>query len=1209
MPPPQLHQCRDFFYYRRSSIHGTPTHGIGGMLNNSSILQTSHVLEQTASHLIEAYGSTLPVAVAEILTISEKSSDVSVCISPNGWAWLVHGRRLVIWRYTRGNLTSVQATGRATFSSVSASCRELSLPPSDLAHNAKLVNVFAVNENQTPSCIAASPEGIIRYWPSIAHEGSSQETSADLQGQECCLLTDVQPVGSVLATTTSTIVLVQRPESSAAMPGGQHALTCRLLKPPQGILGGIGRRVSLLWSGISTVAGTESKLVQVLGNGTNKDDPTEKVVYVLTSNSFQKWLLAQGDPDRMFYNCDLENIGKQAFATHIWAQENVDPSWVRVWLMDMALAGNGKVAVLMAAHNPNISQELHYAIGILKTATDSPPIQFRSFHTLNHSMPYSEADGSSNNIAMKLLLPSSTSYQLAYGLSGSNVLCASLKDMNEPEKISFGPGTNVILGTGYALETEKPLLFTLSHGMVALSPIAPLSGADEFKTGTPSNLSMSTDNTYVDERNYRQISDSLNLSMSQAGLDNLTMSESKKDQLKAAFLLYCKRNINEAKYIVDHLFPPEESSGSHLGTNDTYPSLDRLVISMSTDLIDDLPASDPRWLETLPASELAAGGQSTEGSSGIDGIGSSSLVILHQLEDKQTALDVYISFLKEVGLWQKLTCVPTREMSTATTFLLNEHSEKTVAAITLRTLHSENSKIIDRAIKLCLNDRTLGGVDKKLLLNLTPQDHFYREISKVHEIFTGFQRLIEKDLLVSNKNHQDCVLDAISSNEVIMAVLRECLTYRARKERELSINADHKNEFSSKFEHAPWTCAPGPSPNGLRSLLIQQFQIILEKIVPLAEDASVRNVLFKQLIDLSDFILDGYQTQLRSAPTQERQIAVQKEFEKDRTSMILPLVNSGGCFDEATRLAEKYHEFQGLIRICEMTNDNERLEQYMDKFSEHDFANFVFDWHLRQGKQSKLLQQRAYTSGKRQNQLGRFLEGHANISWLHDIQTGDYQESAKTLKTLADSEVDSLSRKKTMLSIAKLANLCADSDDNDKNLSDSLSVIDHEMNIISAQEQLPKSILEAYGFESDKMKVLSPRHLIELYISEENHGADQVDFKKALDLLDYLPPSGGTPEEIKKDRDELKLRIWASAVSRNDWSEMQTADPLESIKETVFFKLADDCYLQGLDLTTEMPSAEELLSYKSLKDCNANVRFLIQTGYEHINRQLLQSEG
>ena len=50
---------------------------------------------------------------------------------------------------------------------------------------------------------------------------------------------------------------------------------------------------------------------------------------------------------------------------HFQAQENVDPSWVRIWLLDMALAGNGKVAILMAAHNPNISQQLHYAIGII----------------------------------------------------------------------------------------------------------------------------------------------------------------------------------------------------------------------------------------------------------------------------------------------------------------------------------------------------------------------------------------------------------------------------------------------------------------------------------------------------------------------------------------------------------------------------------------------------------------------------------------------------------------------------------------------------------------------------------------------------------------------------------------------------------------------------------------------------------------------------
>ena len=167
-------------------------------------------------------------------TFLPETSDISVCLSPNGWAWLVHGRRLVVWRYNRlGNSKAY-----------TANCRELTLPPSDLAHNARLVNVFASNENQTPSCIAVSPEGLVRFWPSIAHVGSSYEINSDLQGQECYSLCNVQPLGSILSTTTSTVVLIHHGSNS----GQNGPIACRVLKPPQGILGGIGRRVSnLLW--------------------------------------------------------------------------------------------------------------------------------------------------------------------------------------------------------------------------------------------------------------------------------------------------------------------------------------------------------------------------------------------------------------------------------------------------------------------------------------------------------------------------------------------------------------------------------------------------------------------------------------------------------------------------------------------------------------------------------------------------------------------------------------------------------------------------------------------------------------------------------------------------------------------------------------------------------------------------------------------------
>lgn len=63
--------------------------------------------------------------------------------------------------------------------------------------------------SQVPSCIAVSPEGTVRFWPSVAHEGTSVENSTDLQGQECDSLTSIASLGCILATTTSTVVHLQ----------------------------------------------------------------------------------------------------------------------------------------------------------------------------------------------------------------------------------------------------------------------------------------------------------------------------------------------------------------------------------------------------------------------------------------------------------------------------------------------------------------------------------------------------------------------------------------------------------------------------------------------------------------------------------------------------------------------------------------------------------------------------------------------------------------------------------------------------------------------------------------------------------------------------------------------------------------------------------------------------------------------------------------
>ena len=63
-----------------------------------------------------------------------------------------------------------------------------------------------------------------------------------------------------------------------------------------------------------------------------------------------------------------------------------------------------------------------------------------------------------------------------------------------------------------------------------------------FKLIWVSRFSVSMTEGLNDDRSLR-FTESLNMSVSQAGLENLTMSESKKDQLKAAFLLYCHSNF------------------------------------------------------------------------------------------------------------------------------------------------------------------------------------------------------------------------------------------------------------------------------------------------------------------------------------------------------------------------------------------------------------------------------------------------------------------------------------------------------------------------------------------------------------------------------------------------------------------------------------------------------------------------------------------
>nr|XP_054759878.1 nuclear pore complex protein Nup133-like [Lytechinus pictus] len=132
---------------------------------------------------------------------------------------------------------------------------------------------------------------------------------------------------------------------------------------------------------------------------------------------------------------------------------------------------------------------------------------------------------------------------------------------------------------------------------------------------------------------------------------------------------------------------------------------------------------------------------------------------------------------------------------------------------------------------------------------------------------------------------------------------------------------------------------------------------------------------------------------------------------------------------------------------------------------------------------------------------------------------------------------------------------------------------------------------------------MTPQQLIELYISEKNINSNEYDFKKALDLLQYLHKDGS-------QYSDLRLRIWCRAILRDEWNEMQGVDPWDYFKDSIFFKTAAKARQEGLNLIECLPDPDALLQHYELDRMrdNAQFQYLLRTGFEQIGRSLAAAE-
>nr|CAD7413843.1 unnamed protein product [Timema cristinae] len=89
---------------------------------------------------------------------------------------------------------------------------------------------------------------------------------------------------------------------------------------------------------------------------------------------------------------------------------------------------------------------------------------------------------------------------------------------------------------------------------------------------------------------------------------------------------------------------------------------------------------------------------------------------------------------------------------------------------------------------------------------------------------------------------------------------------------------------------------------------------------------------------------------------------------------------------------------------------------------------------------------------------------------------------------------------------------------------------------------------------------------INLNICDDNQSANEYDFKKALDLLKYVPDD--------LDRSELGHQIWCKSILRDDWTNADVNSPIDTVQKTIFFKIVD---LIGV-METALPASIPLLS-------------------------------
>ncbi|CAG7724934.1 unnamed protein product [Allacma fusca] len=968
--------------WKNQSLNQSMHNQSGSMLATTySIRQRNDYIMSTNTHFtLEPFGAPLPSMVKALLNQAVDGQKISSRVDPNGWAWLVSGRRLYIWRHSFGS--------ESKRSNIIA-CRELWLPTSELDHQAQLVCIVANSSSfscsSAPACIAVSPEGQITYWPNVSNDSGTITISADVPGQECESLSSLWPHACILTTTTSTVMLIK----PCLAGGNKPSLSCVPLILNKGWFGGIGRRVSsMLFNPIPSSALNETKKTKVVVP-ISKDDPSlpgakNPFFFILHGSQVQTWSLGFDQQLNQNNAVNLEDNVRRLFYDSVWnaitASERKPEQLRRIQtcFLDIDVLPNQRVAVLTAAYDPTDSSPMiHYGIFTFD-AKEGGREHFIKVNYTGPEIPTDDDQRTSELHTWRLLTVSNF-----YCMVNVDQLVLITEKPDDPADIidansSGGP----FLGFG-----------RISDGIVTV--FAPKYGIMSLKTNVSDNL---LDSSYTDRI---KVPDNLAADITQYNFDDVVMSDDNVNRLKTAFLAFITKKSNECQEIISTLFPANKSEWS------PYDSIDITALALCEKLIDDAPATDQR-------------GGAFASSADPDHMGYRSKQLIYKcLNSKKEVVELYLGFLNNVGLMQQLTRVVVKEDTVATASLLYNDYEKIGFALAIQQLQSEPHyrDLLEAAIKLIVKSRSEREAQVRSS-HLGVNEQFYKDVSKIHQIIKGLVMIEEEQLNQAQPKDMPDIVGRV--NEIILKSLNDMSTiHLADKIAKVknSLVTPLLESTSNEYEIQNWIVDGRMLPH-----LLKQHHLIVLNGLNVTEDGGIRAKLSKELHEFTDLILNGLKKNLDSLRNSDRYNQRLKKFEEVRYALLKEFLEIKD-YDRALGMAEKYLDFGIIVRSCVEREDYEMLEHYFQKYDSLNFPVFTFEWFVKQKKQHELVTM--FTNSIAKHKLALFLEGYPEMLWHFQTIIGETRQAACTLKLLANSEETDPEDRLLFLQLSKLGLLAS----------------------------------------------------------------------------------------------------------------------------------------------------------------------------------------